>query len=357
MKGIVLTRFGEPSQVLELKTLPDPPPPGPGEVVVRVSKRSIHPGNLAMICGRFKLKLPEGGLVPGADGVGVVEAVGEGVDSARGVKPGTRVIFNPSPGAWAERLKTRAELVWPIQRDLPDAIAAQLLPNTVIALLLLRAARQVAPNAGGETPILLTAAGSSVAGILTIAAHRRGLKVMSAVRSREGAKVPSARFPDMTVVSTADRDWVDQVRRAVGERPLQVIMDPVGGTMVGDLVALLGDGGALLVYGGLAPEPITLASIQLASREVTFKGVSSSRTTSAEQRTEDAGGGDPDRPRRTRTIQSGCRLRPGPVHRRDRAHRTCRSRRGSPNQLALILFWCIRGWPTTANSEDRAVVF
>ena len=78
------------------------------------------------------------------------------------------------------------------------------------------------------TPILLTAAGSSVARILTIAARRRGLKVVSAVRSRKGAKVLSARFPDLTVVSTADPDWVDQIRRAAGERPLEVIMDPVG---------------------------------------------------------------------------------------------------------------------------------
>jgi NADPH2:quinone reductase len=200
------------------------------------------------------------------------------------------VIFNPSPGAWAERLKTRAELVWPIQDDLPDAIAAQLLPNTVIALMLLRAAERAAPDAGRETPILLTAAGSSVARILTIAARRRGLKVVSAVRSRVGAKALSARFPELAVVSTADRDWVDQVRRAAGERSLQVIMDPVGGTMVNDLVALLGDGGTLLFYGALAPEPITLASIQLASREIMFKGVASSRwlqTTSAEQRIED----------------------------------------------------------------------
>jgi NADPH2:quinone reductase len=290
MKAIVATRFGEPAEVLELKTVPDPQSPAAGEVIVRVTKRRLHPGNLAMIRGRFNLKLPADGLVPGGDGVGVVEAVGEGVDSKRGVKPGTRVIFNPSPGAWAERLKTRAELVWPIPDDLPDAIAAQLLPNTVIALLLLRAAQRAASNAGRETPILLTAAGSSVARILTIAARRRGLRVVSAVRSRRGAKVLSARFPDLTVVSMTDRNWTDQVRRAAGERPLQVIMDPVGGTMVSELVALLGDGGTLLFYGGLAAEPITLASVQLAHREIMFKGVSSSRwlqTTSAEQRTED----------------------------------------------------------------------
>jgi NADPH2:quinone reductase len=290
MKAIVASRFGEPAEALELKTLPDPQPPGPGEVLVRVTKRQLHPGNLAMVRGAFNIPLPAGGLVPGGDGVGIVEAVGEGVDSSQGVTPAARVIFNPSPGAWAERLKTRVELVTPIPDDLPDAIAAQLLPNTVIALLLLRAAQRAVPDAGRDIPILLTAGGSSVARILTIAARRRGLKIVSSVRSRNGAKALSARFPDLIVVSSADRDWVDQVRRAAGERPLQVIIDPVGGAQVSQLVRLLGDDGTVLFYGGLAPEPITFPSIQLTPHEITFKGVSSSRwlqTTSAEQRRED----------------------------------------------------------------------
>ena len=290
MKAIVATRFGEPAEVLELKTLPDPQPPGPGEVVVRVTRRQLHPGNLAMIRGRFNIPLPAGGQVPGGDGVGIVEAVGAGVDPAQGVKPGARVIFNPSPGAWAERLKTRAELVAPIPDDLPDTIAAQLLPNAVIALLLLRAAQRAVPDARREIPILLTAAGSAVARIVMLAAHRRDLKVMGAVRNAAGTKALSARFPNMTVVSTADSDWVGEVRRAAGEQPLQVIMDPVGGAMVGALAGLLGDDGALLFYGGLAPEPIAFPSIGLAHHGIMFKGVSSSRwlqNTSPQQRRED----------------------------------------------------------------------
>ena len=42
-------------------------------------------------------------------------------------------------------------------------------------------------------------------------------------------------------------------------------MGPVGGAMVSDLVGLLGDGGTLLFYGALDPQPVTLASIRLAA--------------------------------------------------------------------------------------------
>jgi NADPH:quinone reductase len=292
MQAIVATRFGEPADVLALKTLSDPSLPGPGEVVVRVTKRQVHPGNVAMIRGKFNVPLPTGGLIPGSDGVGVIEAVGAEVDPAQGVKPGARVIFNanPSPGAWAQRLKTRAEAVTPIPKDLPDAIAAQLLPNTLIALLLIRAAQRAAPDAGRDIPILMTAAGSAVARIAIMAARRRGLKIVGAVRSARGAKALSARFPDMTVVSTIDSDWMGEVRRAAGEQPLQVIMDPVGGAMVGQLVGLLGGNGTVLFYGGLAPEPITFPSGGLAHHELMFKGVSVSRwfqNTSAEQRRQD----------------------------------------------------------------------
>ena len=76
MKAMVAVRFGEPAQVLELQAVPDPPPPGPDEVVVRVTKRQLHPGNLAVIRGHFGIPLPAEGLVPGGDGVGIVEAVG-----------------------------------------------------------------------------------------------------------------------------------------------------------------------------------------------------------------------------------------------------------------------------------------
>jgi NADPH2:quinone reductase len=67
-----------------------------------------------VVRGRFNIPLPAGGLVPGGDGAGVVEAVGPPVH-AEGLAPSVPVIFNPRLGAWAERLKIPADLVTPIR--------------------------------------------------------------------------------------------------------------------------------------------------------------------------------------------------------------------------------------------------
>jgi NADPH:quinone reductase len=292
MRSILLTRYGEPADVLKLVTVDDPPSPAPGEVLIRVTKRLVHPGNHVLVRGHFPITLPPDGMTPGGDGVGIVEAIGDGVDPARGVAAGARVVFYPGPGAWSERVLTQAEFVTPVPDDISDEIAAQVLVNTIGALYLLRAVERAAPGrAGVDTPIVVTAAGSAVARIVATIASRRGLRVVGLVRSREGAQSLSARFPDLPVVTTADADWPDQIRRAADGKPLDVIIDPVGGELAVELVDLLADGGTLLCYGDLADEPISIPSILLAYREITLRGVSAHRTLvndSPEQRRDDA---------------------------------------------------------------------
>ncbi|MCT9935145.1 hypothetical protein N5079_33580 [Planotetraspora sp. A-T 1434] len=66
-----------------------------------------------------------------------------------------------------------------------------------------------------------------------------------------------------------------------------MILDPVGGEQVNELMDLLADGGTLLFYGGLAGKPMSLPSIGLAHRALTFRGVSAGRwvrTSSRERR-------------------------------------------------------------------------
>ena len=68
--------------------LPEPPTPGPGQIVVRVRAVSLNYRDLMIITGQYGGGLPPPGLVPLSDGAGEVSAVGDGVSR---VKPGDRV--------------------------------------------------------------------------------------------------------------------------------------------------------------------------------------------------------------------------------------------------------------------------
>ncbi|MEU4401205.1 NADPH:quinone reductase [Micromonospora orduensis] len=73
MKAIVYERTGDPS-VLELVDRPVPEP-GAGEVLVRVAVSGVNPTDWKS----RRSAAPDGWQIPGQDGAGVVEAVGEGV--------------------------------------------------------------------------------------------------------------------------------------------------------------------------------------------------------------------------------------------------------------------------------------
>lgn len=272
-------------------TVDDAPAPAVGEVSIRVTKRLLHPGNVCMIRGEYPLELQPGGMPIGIDGIGVVAAVGDGVDTSTGLAPGAHVAFFPGFGAWNEYVTTLAEFVVPIPEDIDADVLCQALTNTVAALSLLRAAEQSAPGrAGIDTPLLVTAAGSSVARILTTLAHKRGLQLIGVVRSRDGADALSKLLPELSVVTTADENWQDQVRDAAGGKAFDVVIDPIGGNLVTDLFGLLADAGTILCYGGFADEPVTIPSIWLTFRGITLRGVSAGRwvqDTTAEQRRED----------------------------------------------------------------------
>ncbi len=68
--------------------LPEPPAPGPGQIVVRVRAVSLNYRDLMILTGQYGGGNPPTGLVPLSDGAGEVAAIGDGVSR---VKPGDRV--------------------------------------------------------------------------------------------------------------------------------------------------------------------------------------------------------------------------------------------------------------------------
>jgi NADPH:quinone reductase-like Zn-dependent oxidoreductase len=277
--------FGEPSEVLELAELPDPGPPAPGQALIRVLVRPIHPGDLMGVRG--PKGTPAGRLprpvTPGLEGMGVVVATGS---PGQGPPPGTRVAFFPVPGAWAELVLAPVEFVVEVPDGVSDATAALMLVNPLTLAMLVRAVDEGLRD--GPRTVLQTAAGSSIGALVNAAADRHGLRLVNLVRSAAGADLLRARFPDTPVVTTADPDWPDQVR-AASAGDVAVVLDAVGGALTEDLVALLADGGTLVTYGRLGTGGIALEALPLLWRELTVRGVSVGRWSvlPAEQRAED----------------------------------------------------------------------
>jgi NADPH:quinone reductase-like Zn-dependent oxidoreductase len=272
MKSMVYRHRGEPSEVLVLNDSLEIPAPGPGEVLVSMHQRMVHPIDGLMIRGIVPLPMPESGLVPGGDGVGTIEAVGPGVEPSSGIVVGARVGLFHVQGTWSEHVTAHAEDLIPIPDDVSDEAACQVMINGITAATLLREATAVRGVVNERAPILVTAAGSSVGRNLIALAKLRGLKLIATVRSKPSVDVLTAAFPDVPVIDTSASDWKDQARTVYGVAP-KVAIDPIGGAMTADLLDILADRGMVLTYGGLDYSPSMVSSIALTVRGLTIKGV------------------------------------------------------------------------------------
>jgi NADPH:quinone reductase-like Zn-dependent oxidoreductase len=281
--AITYRRSGDPTEVLEATDIGEPPPPGPGQLQVRVSAFPIHPGDLMAISA---VQTTGRELIAGIEATGVVIGVGGGVS---GFSPGARVTFFPHQGAWRQVVNVDAAIAVPVPDSLPDEVAAQMLCNPITALMLRRAAQQHF-GVGFDAVVLNNAAASSVGRLFTAIAEDHRIATISIVRSEQRAQQLRDRFATVPVVSTSDAGWIEQVRTAAAGRPIPVALDPVGGAMAGELLHALSPGGTLIIYGDLTQEPIPMRADTVLFSALAIRGLTINRwltAVSPEQRASD----------------------------------------------------------------------
>ena len=281
--AITYRRSGDPTEILEVTNTGEPPPPGLGQLQVQVSAFPIHPGDLMAISAT---QTPGRELIAGIEATGVVTEVGVGVT---GFSPGTRVTFFPHQGAWRQVVNVDAAIAVPVPDSVPDEIAAQMLCNTITALMLRRAAQQHF-GVGFDGVVLNNAAASSVGRLFTAIAQHHQIATISIVRSEQRAQQLRDLFPTVSVVSTSDPGWIEQVHAAAAGRPIPVALDPVGGATAGDLLSALSPGGTLIIYGDLTQEPIPLHAATVLHSALAIRGLTINRwltAVSPEQRASD----------------------------------------------------------------------
>ena len=261
MRAVIHSTFGDPTQVLEVAERPLPEP-GPGQVRVRTVLAPIHNHDLWTIRGTYGFK-PELPASAGTEAVGVVDALGEGVDA---LQVGQRVATGGTFGVWSEYFVAKAAALIPVPDAMSDETAAQLISMPFSALSLLDS---LDVQAGDW--IAQNAANGAVGKLLAQFAAARGVRVLGLVR-RDAGVSELAELGIRDVVSTASDDWRQQAAAILGDAAPHAAVDSVGGKAAGDLLSLLGEGGTLVSFGSMDSGTLTLSAGDLIFKQATVKG-------------------------------------------------------------------------------------
>ncbi len=261
MRALIHNTFGEPEDVLTVADRPLPEP-GAGQVRLKIVLSPIHNHDLWTIRGTYGFK-PELPAAAGTEALGIVDALGEGVDT---LVVGQRVATGGTFGAWAEYVVAGAAGLIPVPESLSDESAAQLvsMPFSTISLLQFLGAEQ------GEW-IVQNAANGAVGRMLAQLGAARGVNVLGLVRRSAGVEELREQGIE-NVVATDRSDWRQRVEEITGGAHIAYGIDSVGGSSAGDVLSLLGEGGTLVAFGAMNSPTMEIASGDVIFKQATVKG-------------------------------------------------------------------------------------
>ncbi|PKF36859.1 zinc-binding dehydrogenase [Acinetobacter proteolyticus] len=261
MQSIIHHSFGEPVDVLQLGDMPQPEPKA-GEVRIKMIMSPIHNHDVWTVRGSYGYK-PTLPAIGGSEAVGIVDAVGEGVDAS---KLGQRVAVAGVHGSWAEYFIAPAASIIPLNDAIDDQTAAQLIGMPISALMLLDFVNVQA----GQWLIQNTANGA-VGKTVAMIAQARGLQVINLVR-RSDAIAEMQALGIQHVVATDQPDWKQQVKAIHADQPLIAGVDSIGGSASGEMLNLLSENSLLVSFGSMTGETMQISSGDLIFKQATVKG-------------------------------------------------------------------------------------
>lgn len=236
MKAIRPAEPGGP-EVLKLEELADPTP-GPGQLRVRTTAIGV---NYIDVYHRTALYAVPRPIPMGLEGAGVVEAVGEGVDT---VAVGARVAWCQAPGSYATQVLVPAARAVEVPAAIDLRTAAALLLQGLTAHYLVTDTFALRP---GHVALVHAAAGG-VGLLLVQLAKRAGARVLGTVSTPEKAALARAAGAD-EVIFYREQDFEAEARRATGGEGVDVVYDSVGKTTVEKSLRSLRPRGYLVLFG------------------------------------------------------------------------------------------------------------
>ncbi|MYN64615.1 MAG: quinone oxidoreductase [Acidobacteria bacterium] len=217
----------------------DVPDPGPGEAVIRQTASGLNFIDVYFRIGLYPA--PSFPLTIGNEGVGVVEAVGDGVTE---VVVGDRVTYCMSLGSYAQRRIIGSRFLVKIPDGITDEQAAAVMLKGCTVQYLVRRTHAVQP---GETVLFHAAAGGT--GLIACQWLKHlGATVIGTVGTREKAELAKAHGCDHPIVYT-EESFVDRVKELTGGKGVPVVYDSVGKDTFDDSLRCLQPRGLMVSFG------------------------------------------------------------------------------------------------------------
>lgn len=237
--------------------------PKAGEVRIKLKAAGLNHRDL-FVLHRHKETDPP--LVIGSDGAGIVEAIGEGVDS---LKVGDEVIINPGVG-WQKNTSAPPEgfeiiglpfhgtfaesIVVPAENALPKPAHLSWEEAGVLSLAALTAYRALFTRGkltSGMT-VLIPGIGSGVATFLLQFAKAAGATVYVTSRSEEKRQKAMELGADKAIDS--ESDWSE----AMENEKVDLVIESVGAATFNKSLGQLKIGGTIVTFGASAGDEVTI---------------------------------------------------------------------------------------------------
>jgi NADPH:quinone reductase len=259
MKAIRVDSYGG-LEVLRLRDV-ELPEPGQGEVRVRLRAAGLNFVDIYQRRGEYPSPLP---YIPGNEGGGIIEAVGEGVSE---FKPGDRVAYSGHLGAYAEASVVPASSLIRLPEGISFEQGAAFPLQGMTAHYLIHEYRALKP---GDV-VLIHAAAGGMGLLLTQWARHLGAHVIGTVSTEEKARAVREAGADDVILYT-EQDFVDETKRVTDGRGADLIIDGVGkATFAGNLEAVAPHG-HIVIYGFASGPPDPIPPLSLMMGAITVAG-------------------------------------------------------------------------------------
>lgn len=236
MKAIVVEQNGPPEQLRYLE-VPDPSPKA-GEVLVRTTLTSLNYADVQARRGGYEAGSSPP-FIPGLDAVGIVEALGEGVE---GLQVGQRVAVFSVGGSYAEKVVAKAVLTYPVPPELPDEAVSGLTALVTAYNSLTWAGRLQK----GETVLVHAAAGGVGSLAVQMAKALEAGQVFGTVSSPAKAEFVRNLGADEVL---GYEGFAEQVLALTQQQGADLMLDSVAGVVFNQGMQCLAPFGRMVVYG------------------------------------------------------------------------------------------------------------